>query len=714
MGLLLAFATHARLPVLGAQVPGEIRGRITDAQSGLGVGGARIEVVGHATAAIADVGGAFVLRGLEPGTFAVRVRAVGHVPRDTVAVLANGRSSDLDVALQPVVSRLERVVVQATRDSASAMTFDRTAIQQSGRRDLGELLQSVPGVVVTRDGGPGSPSRISIRGSAASEVLVLVNGIPINSAFGGDADLSSIGLERAERVTVLTGAQSARYGGRALAGAVVIETRRAEQELSGAASAGAWGERNASLTFGRTRERERVRTAALVTADYRDVRGDFSYEVPAVRGGGTARRFNADARSTGVLATASIDRADGEPGSLQIRGEWQRRSRGLPGSIVQPSATGRQHDSRLTGGIDGRWQFSRVTLTANGDATREHAVFADPAPPFGTTYDDAIDANSLMAASTMFAGSASRSITVGGETRALDVTSTSLAPGAPRRQHQTGAWSTVRASRSANAVDLAADLSIRADWDSFVDGAVVSPRGVLSVARGYALVAATFGAGYSPPSLADQFFHEGVFVRANPGLRPERVRHEIEVRATLRDVNVAGVDVGGELVAYRADIDDLILWQPNFQFIWSPSNFDVRRNGWELSGRLAARSIGADLRGSVARSDVSYVGPVLSGQVAYRPRSTANVTAGLSRWDTRLEIATRYIGARRTVPASRLNVLDAYSLTDVALSRPFVRGPWRVDLRVAAENVFDRAASMLVDYPFPGRAWTIALRTRRQ
>jgi outer membrane receptor protein involved in Fe transport len=61
-----------------------------------------------------------------------------------------------------------------------------------------------------------------------------------------------------------------------------------------------------------------------------------------------------------------------------------------------------------------------------------------------------------------------------------------------------------------------------------------------------------------------------------------------------------------------------------------------------------------------------------------------------------------------------LNLLDAYSLTDVTLSRPFARGPWRIDARLGVENVFDRAAAMLVDYPFPGRAWTVSFRTRRR
>jgi iron complex outermembrane receptor protein len=229
--------------------------------------------------AIADVGGAFVLRGLEPGTFGVRVRAFGHLPRDTVVSVANGRSSALDVVLQPVVSRLDAVVVQSTRDSTSAMTFDRKAIEQSGRREPGDHA-------IRRAGA----SHVSIRGSAASEVLVLVNGAPINSAITGDADVSSIGLERAERVQVLTGAQSARYGGRALAGVILVETRRAERELSGTASAGAWGERNASVAIGQTGESREFNSGIdwRTTATFAAISAEFR-----TRGGGSLWRVNA-------------------------------------------------------------------------------------------------------------------------------------------------------------------------------------------------------------------------------------------------------------------------------------------------------------------------------------------------------------------------------------------------------------------------------------
>jgi hypothetical protein len=89
------------------------------------------------------------------------------------------------------------------------------------------------------------------------------------------------------------------------------------------------------------------------------------------------------------------------------------------------------------------------------------------------------------------------------------------------------------------------------------------------------------------------------------------------------------------------------------------------------------------------------------------------VITGINVRASRLEITNQYVGERRTVPGSGLNVLDPYWRTDARLtsSRPW--GAWQLDGTLGVENLFDRSAAMLVDYPFPSRSWTVALRIRR-
>ncbi|HEX7241259.1 MAG TPA: TonB-dependent receptor plug domain-containing protein, partial [Longimicrobiaceae bacterium] len=269
--LLLAAALPAR-----AQFPAEVRGRVTDRATGAAVAGGRVEVVGGGIETATAPDGRFLLRGLLPGARELRVTAPGFREARVAVRAENGRSAQVAVELDPVPVALEALRVTASRPEAGATVLERAEVQASGARELGELLQGRAGLTVTRRGGPGSPATVSIRGSGAGEVLVLVDGVPVNSPLSGEADLSTLPLEAVERVTVLRGAQSARYGGRALAGVVAVETRRpSAPELSARAEAGSWGERSAALTAGARREAGGSALSGLASAEWRSVRGDF-------------------------------------------------------------------------------------------------------------------------------------------------------------------------------------------------------------------------------------------------------------------------------------------------------------------------------------------------------------------------------------------------------------------------------------------------------
>lgn len=699
-----------------AQVPAELRGHVTDASTGRPVDGATVTVEGRAETVTTATDGDFVLRGLEPRTYSMRVRALGYAPSEQHVEMVNGRVTTLEIALRPTAVALGPVVVDE-RTAASGpggIAFDRAAIDRSGKRDVGELLQTVSGVVVTQAGGPGAPTTISIRGSSPSEVLVLIDGVPANSATSGTADLSRIDLSTVARVTVLPGAQSARYGSRALAGVVLIETRSAERAASLSASAGSWGERNAGASLGTAGDLLGKRFGASIDAQRRDVTGDFAYNVPAVRGGGMARRSNEDVRSTNIAGSATVD---GDNTGLRAHTSWESTDRGVAGTIVQPSSTGRATEDRLAGAVDAHTRRGLARFEASVGMSRERAHFADPDPPFGSAYDDAIDASTVHGSGSATVAGQAGTATVGLDVRRLSISSSSLGDRAPGSERIGGVWLGARRTLvSRDALDLSADATARIDWDSLLSGAEVSPRATLTASRGRASLSLSAGNAFSPPSLADQFFHEGVLVRANPNLEPERVRGEIELRSGIRDVRAGPVSLEADAAAYRADVRGMILWMPDFRFIWSPANFDVHRDGFEASAIVGAPATGLSLRGQIDATRVTYTGGVLTGQVAYRPETTGNVALNGTWQRGGFDLTTRYVGARRTVAGSALNLLDPYWLTDVRANVALVRGArhaWRADATLGLTNVFDRPASMLVDYPFGGRRWTAGLALRR-
>ncbi|HEY2163350.1 MAG TPA: TonB-dependent receptor, partial [Gemmatimonadaceae bacterium] len=465
----LAFLVAARVSV--AQVPGELRGRITDATTGRAIAGARVEIADRVEPARSDADGAFLVRGLEPKTYSIAVRAVGYAAFRRDVSIENGRTALLDAALDPVPTPLTAVVSSARRpvSEREAATFDRAAIESSGKRDVGELLAAVPGVVVTRSGGPGQPTQVSIRGSSAAEVLVVVDGVVANSPLTGVADLSQLSLATIERVTVWEGTRSARYGGRALAGVVVVDTRRAEREGSLALDAGSWGERAVSGSIGDATT-SAARVNGMISAEQRTARGDFSYDVPAVRGGGTARRVNSDATSTSVLGVAGID---GSAGAVRLRGDWRSTDRGLAGSIVQPSLTGRDDEHHASAALELLSARGAFTFDGSASLARDRTHFSDPTPPFGSSYDDLLNATEARAASSSTAsgtlGAATpATLTLGADARRLDVTATSLASSAPRSQRIVGAYTSLVISRDLGALGVATTFAERVDHDDLI------------------------------------------------------------------------------------------------------------------------------------------------------------------------------------------------------------------------------------------------------
>jgi vitamin B12 transporter len=706
--VLIAAATRVSL----AQVPGEIHGRVTSRTDGHGIAGARIDDTREDASATTGDDGGFTLRGLTPGNHDLRVSAIGFQAARLDVTAENGRTATASIALDALPARLAIVSVRGTADSGSAPSADATTITRaeitaSGQQDIAPLLAQVPGVLITRQGGPGAPAFISIRGSNASEVLVLVDGQPINSALGGQADLSRIPVTDVEQITVVRGAASARYGPGALAGAVLIETRRPTgTELSASVTAASWGERDASVSAGFDAPRA---ANGIVTVTRSTTQGDFSYVVPPERGGGTAVRDNDDATLSSISGSADTRGTV----ALSIHGSATDDGRGLPGSVSAPDCCARDGDTRVAGGLSAHDDRSLIAWSVAADADHERTRYVDTEPSIPPAYDNRAATTGLIGSATATIGGPAASIASGVEIRSLSIAATILTAAAPSVERDDAGWVQARASHSLGAGFTGAlDGTLRVEWNSVVAGTVASPRIGVSIGRGPLLLSLSGGESYNPPSLADQYFREGVMVRPNPDLRPERVRDEIEARLALRDVALGDVHISGEAAVYRADVDGMILWFPNFQFVWSPDNYDVHRSGWDASTQLTYPGLGLFVRATVSAVSVDYAGPVLGGQVAYQPRVTGSISAGVTRGRVTASLTTLYVGDRRTIEGSSLNALAAYWITNAQATVRISSSPWPLDALLGIDDLLDDRAALLFDYPYPGRTLRLGLRIR--
>lgn len=117
-----------------------------------------------------------------------------------------------------------------TELTSAVSVLPKEEIEALRKRTVVGLLQTLPGVLVETQGGPGGLSAVSIRGGESNFTLVLLDGVPINdptNSRGGSFDFSNLSPDLVERIEVIRGAQSAVYGSDALAGVINIITRRA-------------------------------------------------------------------------------------------------------------------------------------------------------------------------------------------------------------------------------------------------------------------------------------------------------------------------------------------------------------------------------------------------------------------------------------------------------------------------------------------------------
>lgn len=116
--------------------------------------------------------------------------------------------------------------------TSSVSVLDAATLRAMNKRNVADVLRTVPGLLVEELGGAGGLTAVSIRGGEANFTLVLLDGVPVNdptNSRGGGFDFANLDPASVERIEIVRGPQSAVYGSDGLAGAINIITRRGQQ-----------------------------------------------------------------------------------------------------------------------------------------------------------------------------------------------------------------------------------------------------------------------------------------------------------------------------------------------------------------------------------------------------------------------------------------------------------------------------------------------------
>ncbi len=144
------------------------------------------------------------------------------------------QAASASIQLQPLTVTASPVATEAANTMQSVTVLTRDDIERSPASTLSQLLSEVNGLTVRRRGGPGSQADLSLRGSNFKQVLVLVNGVPMQNPQSAHLNTNlPISLDAIERIEVVKGPGAMQYGGSASGGVINIITRQADDWSGG-------------------------------------------------------------------------------------------------------------------------------------------------------------------------------------------------------------------------------------------------------------------------------------------------------------------------------------------------------------------------------------------------------------------------------------------------------------------------------------------------
>ncbi len=480
------------------------------------------------------------------------------------------------LCLAPVVNAYGDLVIIREIQPVSEINWiilEEDDILASNATTLGELLRDIPGVWINNAGTPGGLATPSIRGSASNQVLVLVDGIPVNQAATGVADLSGISLAELERIEIHRGTASSHYGGSAVGGVINLVTKvgpLANNEFT--LGLGSAGEQRYSLALGNEFEQAVTLSLRGWLGEHDGWRGNSATEDKGFR-------LSAEADLRGHTIRANYSRWTKEQGL-----PGPRPAEGSPPEFGDEEATSlydNQSDDTQSATLNYHGRLGEVLLHADlgwSEHILDHFTryrflnLTEDESEFRTTtyYGSAWSRFSLFDPVEFEVGVDYKLSRLDARTDSTVWSSDPIEPDDPGDTTTTewdpeldniGGWLEVQAVFG----DLSVNACGRVDSHG-AHGIHFTGKGTIAAGLDSLQLYLSGGTAFRPPNLNDLYWPTG----GNEDLRPEEA-WEVDLGfawETPLDPFLCGD-------AFYRETTDLIAWQPDETgFLWTPENVD--------------------------------------------------------------------------------------------------------------------------------------------
>jgi vitamin B12 transporter len=583
-------------------------------------------------------------------------------------------------------------------------TIDSATLQQYQLQSMASLLaQQVP--VFVKSYGFNGLATLNFRGSSSAQSTVLWNGVPIQNAALGIADVSTLPVLFMNKVNVVYGGSSALWGSGNVGGALLLENDApvfdsGRKALSFSGGIGSFSQYLGGLkgmisgkrwyftanTFGQTAQ------------------NDFPY---TTRAGTTANIPNSRLQSEAIQAQLAYKIA--EQNVVSLSAWYQQYNREIPPALFEPSSDKRQVDGALRLLADWHMRTPENDWYVESSFTRDEMHFRYEAVALKWTYYT-YQYYQELGLRKQFGKWGQVLVFVPVQLSWINQPVTHKS----EQQDKIALAVAYDIKLLHNRLDVALNLrdeKIVQQGDSVTNQTVILPGADASFAlTDWLVLKANAQRTYRAPSLNELYYYPG----GNANLKPEQGWSE-DAGYTVK-TRVGRFTVYHDLSVYNRSIHDWILWLGGA--VWTPHNIaEVHSRGVETESKIVYNTgkwkfhAGVNTAYVLATTVSSYIyndGSV-GKQIPYTPRYNGQLNIGFNYKQLFVNYNHTYTGYRFTTTDESAYIVPYNTGNLQVMYNTFIHHH-QLQLTGQCNNIWNEQYQVVDGRPMPGLNWQLGFR----
>jgi vitamin B12 transporter len=644
---------------------------------------------------------------------------------------ADTKEKEADIEINVIEELLNEPVFSPFRQEGTVKDSTRPIyvitgeeMEAQGARTVREAIKFLPGIL--GDGTVGTEvnalSGQLIRGSNTGQVLILLDGRPINNAGSGGFDLSEFTTNNIQRIEVLPGGGSTLYGSDAIGGVINIITRRPTEKITTEAkfNIGAYGLNQQSIQ----NSGKKGDISWVVGYNRTQAENNYPFSIPEANFSGTRKNNDALYNNFNLKLEADL----GKRNTLSFSTLYLNKEQGTPGGVPIPSpVNGQGFFNSLT---DKNRKYTDQILTdftwnlklGDGDDSLLTAKV------YGDFLNTRFDPSGSVSSQNRFQTNQSsygiqtthswnfaknQSLVYGFDYRTVNVRNTSFSYSTNKETlnydndiNQGALFTKYEVVLIPN---LTVNVGLRQDFSSLVNGSVTSP----SVGTKYAVsdsttLRANYIQNFRVPTIAN-LFNVNPSNIGNPELKPERGdSFDIGIDQKLGNIGLA------RLTFFKNNVSDTIA----FKRLTPPVNGNT--GTWENIGLVETTGIEATLNLQVAKNIYTFVNYTANDPRIFKSSNAAEINKELRfAGADKLNLGVSYETPQGLYLGLLMNSLNGYPTNNT--NTEFLSGYTTFDFKLlvplsdklvvtgSLENLFNQRYQLFPGFPDGGRGFQVGL-----